>query len=96
MRMPTRRNDGEGRVRQGSNRQMHLFRSAGIMGTARWKGDAGNRGRPIRHEGSDLNVVTGQRCRWESDRVIRPLRPGNAGGGKDPDFWCASEEDEDR
>ena len=25
---------------------MHLSRSAGIMGTARWKGDAGNRGRP--------------------------------------------------
>ena len=26
-----------------------------------------------------------------SDRVVRPLRPGNAGGGKDPDFWCAFE-----
>jgi len=24
-------------------------------------------------------------------RVIRPMRPGNAGGGKDPDFWCAFE-----
>ena len=74
---------------------MHPSRSAGIMGTARWKGDAGNRGRPIRHEGSDLNVVTGWRCWWESDRVVLPMKPGNAGRGKGPDFWCASDGDED-
>ena len=24
--------------------------STGVMGTARWKGDAGNRGRPVRSE----------------------------------------------
>jgi hypothetical protein len=30
--------------------------------------------------------------RRASDRVIRPLKPGNAGGGKDPDFWCAFED----
>src|ERR1700731_4796833 len=29
-----------------------------------------------------------------SDRVVRPLKPGNAGGGKDPDFWRAFEEGE--
>ena len=29
-----------------------------------------------------------------SDRVIVLLRPGNAGGGKDPDFWCAPEDGE--
>ena len=46
-RMPTRLNNGEGRVGRGSNRQTHPFRSAGVMGTARWKGDAGNRGRPV-------------------------------------------------
>jgi len=23
-----------------------------------------------------------------SDRVIVLSKPGNAGGGKDPDFWC--------
>ena len=74
---------------------MHLSRSAGIMGMARWKGDAGNRGRPMRHGGSGLNVVAGRRCRWESDRVVRPMKPGNAGGGKDPDFWCACDEEED-
>ena len=27
----------------------------------------------------------------ESERVIIPLKPGNAGGGKDPHFWNASE-----
>ncbi len=26
-----------------------------------------------------------------SDRVIRALMPGNAGGAKDPDFWHAFE-----
>jgi hypothetical protein len=25
-----------------------------------------------------------------------PLKPGNAGGGKGPDFWCAFEADEVR
>src|ERR671910_2488030 len=30
-----------------------------------------------------------------SDRVIVPLRPGNAGGGKGPDFWCAFDGGED-
>ena len=27
---------------------------------------------------------------------VVPLRPGNAGGGKGPDFWCAFEDGEDR
>jgi len=36
-----------------------------------------------------------RRRHWrESDRVIRPLKLGNAGGGKDPDFWCAFEDGE--
>ena len=35
--------------------------------------------------------------RWtgrESDRVIVPTKPGNSGGGKDPDFRCAFEDGE--
>jgi hypothetical protein len=40
-------------------------------------------------EGSGLNGADRRRHRWESDRVVVPLNPGNAGGGKDPDFWCA-------
>jgi hypothetical protein len=44
-RMPTRLNNGEGRAGWGSNRQKHPFRFAGVMGTARWEGVTGNRGR---------------------------------------------------
>ncbi len=40
-------------------------------------------------EGSGLNVATGGRLGRESDRVIRPLKLGNAGGGKDPDLYGA-------
>ena len=71
-------------------------RSAGVVGTARRKGDAGNRGRPVLCEGSGLNGVVRRRPGRESDRVIRALRPGNAGGAKDPDFWCAFEAGEVR
>ena len=45
-------------------------------------------------EGSGLNVATGDGSWRESDRVIRSLKPGNAGGEKDPDFWCAFEDGE--
>jgi hypothetical protein len=82
-------------VEQGSNRQTHLFRSIGVLGTARWKGGSGNWGRPGLDEGSGLNGAVGCRSARESDRVVRPSRPGNAGGGKDPDFWCALDEEED-
>jgi hypothetical protein len=45
-------------------------------------------------EGSGLGVANRRRLWRGSDRVIRPLKPGNAGGGKDPDFWCAFEDGE--
>lgn len=35
--------------------------------------------------------TSGRRCRRESETVVRPLKPGNASGAKDPDFWCAFE-----
>lgn len=31
-----------------------------------------------------------------SDRVVVLSKPGNAGGGKDPDFWCAFDDGEVR
>ena len=65
------------------------------MDMAWWESVAGNRGRPVCHEGHGLNVVLDGGVRRESDRVIVPLKPGNAGGGKDPDFWSAFEEGED-
>jgi hypothetical protein len=33
-----------------------------------------------------------RRPRRESDRVVGALSPGNAGGAKGPDFWCAFED----
>ena len=55
-----------------------------------------NWGDPLRHEGRGLNAGSGGGAGRESDRVIVPLKPGNAGGGKGPDFWCAFDEGEDR
>jgi hypothetical protein len=63
-------------------------------GAARRKGDSSNRGRPVWCEGSGLNVASRRRHRRESDRVVRPLKLGNASGGKGPDFWCAFEDGE--
>ena len=48
----------------------------------------------MRDEGSGLNDAKWHRSARESDRVVVPLKPGNAGGGKDPDFWYAFEEGE--
>jgi len=53
-------------------------------------------GETHRSEGSDLGAVSGRRLRWESDGDIVPMKPGNSGGGKDPDFWSAFEDGEDR
>jgi hypothetical protein len=33
--------------------------------------------------------------RGEADRVVVPLKPGNAGGGKRRDFWHAFEDGEE-
>jgi len=54
------------------------------------------RGRPVRDGGSGLNGAKGHRSARESDRVMVPLKPGNAGGGKDPDFWHVFEANEVR
>ena len=34
----------------------------------------------------------GWRLAWVSERVIVAMKPGNAGGAKDPYFGCVSEE----
>jgi hypothetical protein len=86
---PTRIAHGEGSTVRGSSRQMHLDRSTGVMGTARRDRGARKRGRPMLDEGSGLNDAARHRSAWESDRVVVPLKLGNAGGGKRPDFWCA-------
>jgi hypothetical protein len=62
-----------------------------------------------RHVGRVMRVIEGDPSRSEvaastphtsgglgrvSDRVIVLSKPGNAGGGKDPDFWCAFDDGE--
>jgi hypothetical protein len=94
-RMPTRRENGEG-CTDGEESTRAPVRSAGIMGTARLEGDPGNRGRPGAARVASSNADIWRRLRWESDRDIVPKKPGNSGGGKAPDFWCAFEDGEDR
>ena len=47
-------------------------------------------------EGSDLNVADRRRPWRESDRAVGASRLGNASGAKDPDFWCALEDGEEK
>src|SRR5688572_12142134 len=86
--MPTRLRNGEGRAGWGSNRHRHPFRSAGVGGTARRNGDARNWGDP-RGRGQRPQRRKGVGSGGESEGVVVPLRPGNAGGGKGPCVWCA-------
>src|SRR6516164_5918269 len=103
--MPTRPDNGEGctdreETRAGtrnSSTNEHLIRSTGVVSTACREGDlrlvrrlgmAGGRGPKRRQKG--------RRPIWESERAIRPVRPGNAGGGKGPYFWCACEGGKER
>jgi len=53
-------------------------------------------GETRRGEGSGLDADFGRRLWRESDRAVVPMKPGNAGGGKDPDFWNAFEDGEER
>ena len=86
---PTRPEFGEGSTIWESSRQTHLGRSTGVMGTARRDRGSRKRGRSACDEGSGLNGAERHRSARKSDRVVVPPKPGNAGGGKDPDFWCA-------
>jgi hypothetical protein len=93
---PTRPEYGEGSTVWGSSRQTHPDRSIGVMGTARRDRGSRKRGRPVPDEGSGLNDAKWHRSARESDRVVVPLKPGNSGGGKDPDFWYVFEANEVR
>ena len=93
MQMPTRLLLGEGRG-QGSNRHMHLF---GLPGY--WTQHVGRVMRVIEGDPSGSEVAastphTSGGIGRVSDRVIVLLKPGNAGGGKDPGFWCAFDDGE--
>ena len=94
-RMPTHLRFGEGRV----NGEVINIGTRSIC-RGMWAQHAGRvirviGGGPSWVEFDSIGAVAGE-LGGESDRVIRPLRPGNAGGGKDPDFWCAVEDGKDR
>jgi hypothetical protein len=91
---PTRPEIGEGSTVWRSSRQMQLDRSTGVRGTARRDRGSRKRGRPVTDEGSGLNEAARRRFVRGSDRVVVALKPGNAGGGKGPDFWYVFEADE--
>src|SRR5262245_26894841 len=90
MRMPTRRSFGEGRTRgEVIDTRTHAIRRGSGHGTS--EGEfAVTGGDPSRTR----VAASASHRRWsrrESDRVVGALRPGNAGGAKGPDFWCAFE-----
>jgi len=84
---PTRPKNGEGSTVSGSSRRTHRDRSIGVMGTARRERESRNRGDPPWTRVVPRHRRLGRWSGRESDRVIVPSKPGNAGGGKDPDFW---------
>ncbi len=95
MRMPTRLGNGEGRV---SGEAIDAGTRLDPPGYG-----ARHAGRVMRVIGGDpsrlgLATPTSHRRRVgrESERAIRPGRPGHAGGGKGPYFWCALDGAEDR
>jgi hypothetical protein len=69
--------------------------SAGVLDTARRNGDASNEGDPCGRR-SRLQRRFWRRTGRESDRAIVLSKSGNSGGGKDPDFWRAFEDGEER
>ena len=57
MRMPTRLGNGEGRVSGEAIDTGTRLDPPGYVGTARWKGDAGHRGRPVSTGAGSPNVA---------------------------------------
>ena len=63
--------------------------SAGVVATACMHGIVAEHGKPDTAEGRDLqpDAREGQaRPGWVTERLIVPMKPGNAGGGKEPQF----------
>ena len=90
MRMPTRLSNGEGRRAKEKQPTRASFVIAGVMGVARVKGSCTQRGRPDRVRGCDSRRRIRRRPGRESERLVVPGKPGNAGGGKGPHFGVLS------
>jgi hypothetical protein len=85
--------------RRGSNRSVSPSFPAGVVGAACTEGLRGNVRGPRRRRVATANrgggsVVLGST--WESEGLVVPRKPVNAGGGKGPWFWCASDGEGDR
>ena len=85
--------------RRGSNRPVNPSFPAGVVGAACAEGLRGNvrgprRWRVATANRGGRNAVFGSS--WASEGPIVPTKPGNAGGGKGPWFWRASDGDGDR
>src|SRR5258708_7600431 len=65
-------------------------RSAGVVGTARRKGDSGNRGRAVTGEGSGLNLATGDGHGGRRTGAYDRRSRGTPGGGRGPTFGALS------
>jgi hypothetical protein len=92
-RTPTRLRNGEGRrvlVRQPSTASSTVRRGSG---SGMWGRSHGQRGRPGKVRARRSQRPLGGRPDRESDGLVVPTKPINAGGGKGPDFWSASARD---
>ena len=91
---PTRQEDGEGRCRRFQGSESSRLRSHRGKGDGMSvQGNATQHGKPQRWEpASQPDAREGQAgpC-GVADRLVVPWKPGNAGGGKGPDFGCAAE-----
>ena len=92
MRAPTRRITGEGRVNgEGIDTCTRSVRRGSEHGTL----DKVVRviGGDPRRRGAGLDAIAKDGgLKRESDRGVVASRPGNSGGAKAPDFWCAFDE----
>jgi hypothetical protein len=83
----TRRLCGEDRSVARKQPTRALAMVTGVVGAARREGFSAQRGRPGRDAGLwSATTSSGRRSRRESERLIVPRKPGNAGGGKGPHF----------
>ena len=72
-----------------SYERINSIRPAGVLATACRQGDVAEHGKPDAAEGRDLqpDAREGQAGPGRvTERLIVPLKPGNAGGGKGPQF----------
>jgi hypothetical protein len=85
---PTRPNIGEGRCSTGKSPTRAPVVVHRGMGNGTHGRFSGQRGKPTADERLRRSTrPSGWWLAWVSERLIVPLKPGNAGGGKEPRFW---------